>query len=178
VRDTIQKIQRGIAAIGDEHQRTFRQPAPELQQHLTPPVEQRFVTLPPFLVITLRRSQHRQEGQSPHSSRPGDFDQQHKAEPAQTAGFHKVRMRAAYRIAIDAARLDFSTPASLDGVIESYQNRAGRSKELHEQAQQDATASSATPAGSVQHAMVVLKALLAAESQDAECRTDGPLPGS
>jgi hypothetical protein len=45
-----QKLQRHVAAIDNQHQRTLRQPAPKLQsQHLAAPIDQSLVALLPFL---------------------------------------------------------------------------------------------------------------------------------
>jgi hypothetical protein len=71
------------------------------------------------------------KGRAQNTSCPGNFDQEHQAEPAQATSFDKVGMGTAYRVAIDAASLDLSSPAALDRIIQSDQERTGRGKRPH-----------------------------------------------
>ena len=55
-RQAAEKLQGRLAAIDHEHNRTFRQPAPELQHHLPSPVGQGLVTTLPLLIIAFGKS--------------------------------------------------------------------------------------------------------------------------
>src|SRR5690348_17785639 len=81
--------------------------------------------------------------------------QQHHTKPAQSAGFDEVAVRGAYRIAVDATRLDLAPPSSLKSVIETDYDRAIGNKRADQELQQTAGDPSARPAVAVQHPMIV-----------------------
>jgi hypothetical protein len=64
-------VQGGIAAVPDPNQSSLGEPASHLQEHLPGPIGQLLVGLAPFLMITLRGSQHREKRQGPDPTGPG-----------------------------------------------------------------------------------------------------------
>src|SRR5437764_13176190 len=103
--------------------------------------------------------------------------QQHHTKPAQSAGFDEVAVRGAYRIAVDATRLDLAPPSSLKSVIETDYDRAIGNKRADQELQQTAGDPSARPAVAVQHPMIVGEARPLLQPHDTKCRGNGPPSG-
>lgn len=104
--------------------------------------------------------------------------QQHHTKPAQSAGFDEVAVRGAYRIAVDATRLDLAPPSSLKSVIETDNDRAIGNKRADQELQQTAGDPSARPAVAVQHPMIVGEARPLLQPHDTKCRGNGPPSGA
>src|SRR6185295_3538313 len=98
---------------------TIRQPACDQLDHLRSPLGQLLVRSAQLRIVTLGRTEYGQKGQPPDTTGPRDLNQQHTAQPAQAAGFDKVRMAGADRIAVDAFGLNLLTTSPFDGVIQT-----------------------------------------------------------
>jgi hypothetical protein len=118
--------------------------------------------------VPLRGGERGQERQRPDPPGPGDPDQQHQAEPAQAAGLHEVALRRADGVAVDPLGPDALAAPALDGVVEAEEDGAPRHEGVQQQLQQHTPGRPATPAGAVQHAMVVGEPPLAAGPGDPE----------
>src|SRR3712207_7509080 len=73
-----------------------------------------------FRSMTLGRSQGRKEGQSPCSRSPGDLHQQHHAYPPQPAALNELLVGRANRITVDALGSDLPPVASLQCLVDAY----------------------------------------------------------
>src|SRR5947209_10039888 len=102
----------------------------------------------------------------------------HHTKPAQSAGFDEVAVRGAYRIAVDATRLDLAPPSSLKSVIETAYDRAIGNKRADQELQQTAGDPSARPALAVQHPMIVGEARPLLQPHDTKCGGNGPRSGA
>jgi hypothetical protein len=71
---------------------------------------------------TLGGTQHGQKGQGPDPVGPGYGGQHQTTEPAQTTGFHHMRMRGPPGITVDAFRGHVSAASAFDGVIKAEEN--------------------------------------------------------
>ena len=121
-----QQFQRRIGAVGDHDQQAFGQPGAHLDNHLARPIGELFVTLPAFLMVALRRRQHRQERQRPHPLRPRDGRQQHHAHPAKPTGLDEKRFARPHRIAVDAPGRNLRPTPPFDVVVDAEHHRAHR----------------------------------------------------
>src|SRR6185369_7144720 len=99
----------------------------------------------------------RKERQRPDTLGPSDLREQHTAKPTQPAGFDEMGLRRAHRIAVDAFGSDFVTASSLDGVVNTKDERPGRDEGRNQQAKQKATGAQRRPDGAIQNAMVSLE---------------------
>ncbi len=131
------------------------------------------VLAPAPLVIAFRRAKHRQKRQGPNRRCPGNLDQQHTRQPAQSAGFDKVRFRGAHRIVINAFGADLVSAPPLQRVIEAKQQGAPRSKGPDQQPQQNTTESQRRPLRAIEHAMVILKMRIITLAHDTQAGGHG-----
>src|SRR3954452_6734721 len=168
---------RGKGAIGYPDDRPIRPPALCLKDHLPCPTDYRLMPLPVFLPVTLTRSQTRQKRQSPGARRPRHRGQQHQTHPTQAARFHKMRVGTADRITVDAFGLDTLTPAALDGIVDTQHHRTGGHEPVDQKPEQDTARLTATPAGTVENAVIIDKPVLPAQAHDAQATRDGALAG-
>src|SRR3954447_14822515 len=83
----------------------------------------------------------------------------------------------AHRIAVDALGCDALAAPTLDGVVETENDRTRRDKGMDQQAQQQVGALLATPASPAEHAMIIDEVALAAEATDAQDAGHGALAG-
>src|SRR5918997_3112860 len=81
------------------------------------------------------------------------------------------------RIAVDALGFDVLAAAALDGVIQAEDHRTGLCEGVDQQAQQQPGRLASTPAGAVEHAMIVDEVTLAAEAGDTQDAGHGALAG-
>src|SRR3954447_940950 len=102
-----------------------------------------------FLPVALTRSETGEKRQRPGARRPRHRGQQPQAHPTQAARLHKMRVRAAHRIPIDAFGLDAFTAATLDGVIDAENNRTSGRKPSEQQAEKETAGFKATPASTI-----------------------------
>ena len=119
----VQQVQDRVATVTYHYQRPVGQPATELEDHLPGPIGQLFVPLPPFLTVALRRSQHRQERQSPDPARPGNGCQPHQTNPAQAAGLDKMASTGTHRIPVNAFGSNLLPAAAFYGLVSPKDQR-------------------------------------------------------
>src|SRR3954463_15599570 len=88
-----------------------------------------------------------------------------------------MRIGRADRIPVDAAGANFNSSASLDGVVEAQHQWSSRDEGGQQHTKQDETGMAATPDGTVQSPMIVLKMTLVGQAHHAESARDGSLAG-
>ena len=170
-----QEIQRGEAAVAQQHDLAPGQPAACLERHLPRPVGQLLVPPAALAAVALRRCQRGQERQRPDAPRPRDRGQEHQAQPAQAAGLDEVALRGADRVAVDALGADPLAAATLDRVVDAQQHRAARGEGGDQEAEQQAGRRTGVPGGAVEHPMVVGEPPLPAEARDPQEAGHGAL---
>jgi hypothetical protein len=174
---------------GIHHQDQFshRQPASYLKKHLQGPVSQLLVSSFALLVVTLGRSQNRQEGQRTDSLLPWNGCQQHQAQPAQAIGFDKMTVAGAHRIpapaltagaSVNALGLDLRSPATLNRIVQPHHHRPPNGKRSHQQTQEQSTGFTTRPDRSVEHPVKILKMLFGAQTHNAQYSGHRPLSRS
>jgi len=173
----IQEGQGRVAAVSDQNERSFRQPASDLDHHLLCPACQRLV--PPLvrLIVTLGRCQHGQKRQCPDPPCPGDRCQQHQTDPAQPAALDEETLAGAGGIAVDAFGRDLVTLSPLQGLVDADKHRPRRDKGTHEKVKHDPRCLPRGPLVSVEDAMVVLEAVGMGQPHHAQGIGDGSATG-
>src|ERR671920_2079199 len=83
----------------------------------------------------------------------------------------------AHRVAVNALGLDALAAPTLDGVVETENDRTSWDKGMDQQAQHQPGALLATPASPAEHAMIIDEVALAAEANDAQEAGDGAFAG-
>src|SRR5215510_762199 len=168
--DTAEQIQHCKTAIINKDQLSIGQPASDQLNDLPGPLDQALMPSSAFSVIAFRRTQNRQEGQSPDRFGPRDFDQQHTAEPAQATGFNKMRMGRSHRVTVDPFGFDFGATPPLDRVVNPKDEFPFRRERGDQQAQQDLASRQSRPSRSIQDSMIALKMDLLAHAHHAQAR--------
>ena len=131
--DPVAQIKHSKTAVGDEDQRTLRQPAHDQRDHL-PGAFGQLLLLPLFgQGVAFGRTPDGQKGQAPDHARPGHRDQQQTTEPTQPAGFDKMRVRRAHRIALDAFGYDLRAAPPFNRVVPAEDLCAGRGESRKQQ---------------------------------------------
>src|SRR4051794_19036570 len=156
----------------------MRPPALPLKNHLSRPTQYWFVRLPPFLRRALTGRKTGEKWQGPRAGGPGHGSQQQETHPAQAAGFHKMRVRTANRIAVDSPSLNLFTASALDGIVNAQHNRTGGNESFYQEPQQKAAGFPATPASTAQHAMIVDEVAITAAAHNPQATGDGALAWS
>src|SRR5919112_4233840 len=83
----------------------------------------------------------------------------------------------AHRIAVDALGCDALAAPTLDGVVETENDRTRRDKGMDQQAQHQPGRLASVPASPAEHAMIIDEVALAAEANDAQEAGDGAFAG-
>jgi hypothetical protein len=89
-----------------------------------------------------------------------------------------MRVRAAYRIAVNPFGLDPFTPAPLNRIVDTEHEGALRHKSPNEQSEPKATGGTPTPASTAQYPVIVDKTALLAQADDPQTTRDGALARS
>ncbi len=160
----------GKTSIRDHHQLAGRQPAPQLEHHLPCPIRQLLVRPFTVRIVAFRRGQHRQEGQSPDPLRPRDRDQQHQAQPAQTARLYKMTMARAHWVTINSFGVDLRAAPPFNSVINPNNDWPGGREGLDQQVQQHPAQRPARPDRAVQDTMVSLEMAFGAQPHNPQDR--------
>src|SRR5215470_11883504 len=155
--DTAEQIQRRKTAVPNKDQLSIGQPASDQLNDLPGPLSQTLMPASAFGMVAFRRTQNRQERQSPDRLGPRDLDQQHTAKPTQATGFDEMRMGRSHRVAVDTFGFNFGAAPPLDRVINSKDEFPLGCKCGHQQAQQDLASRQSRPSRSIQDSMIVLK---------------------
>ena len=145
-----QQLQGGVGAVPDDHQLPVGEPATQKAQHLARPVRDRLVAAAAGLVVALGRGPHGQEGQGPHPVGPGDLDQQHQADPAQSLGLDEVAVGGAHRVPVHPQGLDLLPPAPFQGLVDGQPQRSRRNQVLDQLAQQYPADGQGRPGGAAE----------------------------
>src|SRR5207248_4765305 len=138
-------------------QPTPRQPAAQLQDHLSSPIGELFVAAAMLLIVALRWGQDTEKGQGPDTLRPWNRSQQHHRDPAQTTGLDKKLFARTHRVTIDALGCYLGSTTAFNRLVDAHHNGGTlRHKELDQQAQEEATQGSTRPLRSVEYPVIVL----------------------
>src|SRR5262249_34631908 len=89
--DKIKQIQNGETAVADEDKMPIRQPSSDQLDDLPGAIGQPLMPALLPLVIALGWAQNRRERQAPDAARPGDLDQKHRTQPAESARLYEMR---------------------------------------------------------------------------------------
>ena len=131
--DPVEQIKHSKTAVGDEDQRTLRQPARDQRDHL-PGAFGQLLLLPLFgQGVAFGRTDTRRSERASPRPRPPNRDQQQTTEPTQPAGFDKTRVRRAHRIALDAFGYDLRAAPPFNRVVPAEDLCAGRGESRKQQ---------------------------------------------
>ncbi len=172
----MKQIQHGVAVVAHQHQRSLRQPAPQLHDHLPRPVGEFLVSASLLLVVPRRGRQHGEHRQGPIASGPGHVAQPHQGDPAQAAGLDQLLAAGTHRIAVDAPTFDLGAAPPFQGFVDAEDQRAVAAVQvLEQQHQQDAGRLAGRPHRPIEHLMVTGVVALVAAAHDPQGRGHGAL---
>src|SRR5262245_23559372 len=114
------------------------------------------------LVIALGWAQNRKERQSPDAARPRYIEEKHRTQPAESARLDEMRLRRANRISLDSFSLDLLSAPAFDRVVDANDQFTTRRKGPDQYSQQHLRGPERRPSRTIEHAMIVLKALVLA----------------
>jgi hypothetical protein len=160
--DKIKQIQDSETAIADEDKIPVRRPSSYQSNDLPGAIGQPLMPSLLPLVKALGRAQNRRERQAPDAACPRDLDQEHRTQPAEPARLDEMRLRGANRIAIDAFSLDLRSAPAFDRVVNPDDQFAAWSKGRDQYSEQHLRSPQRRPSRTIEHAMIVLKALVLA----------------
>jgi hypothetical protein len=166
-----------VAAVGDDDDRSLRQPPPGLQQGLSRPIRELLVALPGFLGGALGGAEHGEERQAPGGAgerHPGD---DHERQPAEPGNLDEAALARAHRVPIDPLGGDPRALAALDRVVDPDHHRPFRHERGDDQRQEEPRAFERAPARRVEQAMEAREARVTAFADGAQRRGDGAWPG-
>lgn len=112
-----QQFQGRIRTVSSNDQPPLGQPCIQLNDHLARPIGEQFVLVLAPLVISLRKRQHRQEGQGPHPLRSGNRNQQHNTKPTKPTRLDEERLARPHGVSIDSPCGNFGATSSFNMII-------------------------------------------------------------
>ncbi len=133
---SVQKLQRGIAAIRHKNQTALGQPTPNLIHQLARPVRDGLGLSAPLRVVAFRGRQCGQERQRPDALGKRNARQPHHAYPTQPAGLDKVTLAGPHPVSVDPFGCNFLAASPLDRFIDPQHQWPPHIQDLQQQAQQ------------------------------------------
>jgi hypothetical protein len=173
--DLVEQCKHGETAIRHKDHCSGWHPAHHPLDNLPRPRYQGLMTASPLLRESLRRAQHRQKGQRPYALGPLHLRQQQTTQPAQPTGFHKMRLRRPYGVAVNAFGGDAVAPAPCNRVIQAAYHCSCGDEDGDQQRQQQPTGGQRRPDRPIEDPVGCLKVFLRAPSHDSQGGSDRAL---
>ena len=177
-RDLVPQLQGGNTAVGDQGDRTSRQPTHHKSDPLPRPFRQGLMAATALRIDALGRTQDRQQGPRPDAIGPGERREHQTCKPRQATDCDNMRVGGAHGIAGDACGSDRLAPSAFDGVLQAQDDDAPGAEHGSQEPEQQPTGFERRPDRAMQDTMIRLKVGRCTASHKLENRRHCSFPRS